>query len=113
MRSYRGGSDVATGAQTHTRAHAQALDRADPLEAFHDRFLVASDGLIYLDGNSLGRLFKETPKRLKDVLEHQWGERLIRAWGEGWMELPQTIGDRLGTALLGAQPGQTAIGDST
>ena len=47
------------------------------------------------------------------MIEQQWGERLIRAWTEGWMELPKTIGDRLGTGLLGAAPGQTAIADST
>ena len=47
------------------------------------------------------------------MIEQQWGERLIRAWTEGWMELPKTIGDRLGTNLLGAAPGQTAIADST
>ncbi len=96
-----------------TRARAEALDRADPLKEFHDRFVVADDGLIYLDGNSLGRLPKETVNRIQDVLTTQWGERLIRAWGEGWMELPRTIGDRLGAELLGAQPGQTAVADST
>ena len=47
------------------------------------------------------------------MIERQWGERLIRAWSEGWMELPTTIGDRLGAELLGAAPGQTAIADST
>ena len=96
-----------------TRAQAEALDQADPLKAFHDRFVVAPDGLIYLDGNSLGRLPKDTPDHINEVLTHQWGERLIRSWSEGWMELPQTIGDRLGKHLLGAAPGQTAIADST
>ncbi len=97
----------------HTRQDAAALDDADPLRAFHDRFVVAPDGLIYLDGNSLGRLPKDTTRQLREVIEHQWGERLIRSWSEGWMELPQTIGDRLGEGLLGAADGQVAIGDST
>ena len=75
--------------------------------------MVAPDRLIYLDGNSLGRLPKDTTTRIDQVLTHEWGERLIRSWSEGWMELPQTIGDRLGEQLLGAKPGQTAIADST
>ena len=96
-----------------TREEAAALDDADPLRAFYDRFVVAPDGLIYLDGNSLGRLPKDTPKRIQNLIERQWGERLIRAWSEGWLELPTTIGERLGTQLLGARAGQTAIADST
>jgi kynureninase len=95
------------------RAQAAALDEADELRAFHDRFLVADDGLIYLDGNSLGRLPRDTAARLADVVQSQWGERLIRAWGEGWMALPRALGDRLGAELLGAAAGQVAIADST
>ncbi len=96
-----------------SRDEAAALDDADPLSAYHERFVPAPQGLIYLDGNSLGRLPRQTPERLKQVLETQWGERLIRGWTEGWMELPVTIGDRLGAGLLGAAPGQTAVADST
>jgi kynureninase len=95
------------------RAEAAALDDADELRAFHERFVVAGDGLIYLDGNSLGRLPRDTAVRLTEVVQSQWGERLIRAWSEGWMELPRTLGDRLGSELLGAAPGQVAIADST
>ncbi|MGA2009549.1 MAG: kynureninase [Solirubrobacteraceae bacterium] len=94
------------------RDEAAQLDAADPLAAFHERFAVAPDGLIYLDGNSLGRLPRETPDRLAAVVR-QWGERLIRGWSEGWMELPRTVGDRLGAGLLGAAAGQVAIADST
>jgi kynureninase len=95
------------------RTEAAALDDADELRAFHERFVVAGDGLIYLDGNSLGRLPRDTAVRLTEVVQSQWGERLIRAWSEGWMELPRTLGDRLGSELLGAAPGQVAIADST
>ena len=95
------------------RDEAAALDDADELRAFHERFVVADDGLIYLDGNSLGRLPRDTARRLADVVQGQWGERLIRAWSEGWMELPGTLGDRLGSELLGAAPGQVVIADST
>jgi kynureninase len=95
------------------RSTAVALDDADPLRAFRDRFAVADDGLIYLDGNSLGRLPRETPARLSQLIEHEWGERLVRGWSEGWMEMPVTVGDRLGENLLGAARGQTAVADST
>ncbi len=95
------------------RDEAVTLDAGDPLRALYDRFVVADDGLIYLDGNSLGRLPRDTPARLTEVVSRQWGERLIRGWGEGWMRLPTTIGDRLGAGLLGAAAGQVAIADST
>ena len=47
------------------------------------------------------------------MVTEQWGRRLIRAWDEGWLELPIEVGDRLGAAALGAAPGQTIVGDST
>jgi kynureninase len=96
-----------------SRDEAVARDDADPLGGFADRFVVAGDGLIYLDGNSLGRLPRQTAPRIAEVIERQWGERLIRGWSEGWMDLPRTLGDRLGQALLGAGAGQVAIADST
>jgi kynureninase len=95
------------------RRVATTLDGTDPLRAYHDRFVVAPDELIYLDGNSLGRLPRDTPGRVADVIRREWGERLIRSWTEGWLELPLAIGDRLGSELLGASPGQVAIADST
>ncbi len=95
------------------RDEAAALDDADELRGFHERFVVAADDLVYLDGNSLGRLPRDTPSRVAQVIEDEWGQRLIRAWSEGWMELPFTLGDRLGSALLGAAPGQVAVADST
>ena len=52
-------------------------------------------------------------QRLAQVVGREWGGRAIRGWEEGWMELPLTVGDRLGAAALGAAPGQVAIGDST
>jgi kynureninase len=94
-------------------AQARALDEADSLRAFRDRFLIAGDELVYLDGNSLGRLPRDTVAALARVAEQEWGERLIRAWAERWMELPERLGDRLGSALLGAAAGQVAVADST
>jgi kynureninase len=92
---------------------AARLDAADPLKAFRERFVVDEDLVAYLDGNSLGRLPKATAKRLTDLVRREWGSRLIRGWSEGWIELPVTVGDELGEALLGAAPGQTLIADST
>jgi kynureninase len=94
------------------RADAAALDERDSLRAFQDRFAPTEDGLVYLDGNSLGRLPIDTPQRMAEIVR-QWGQRLIRGWEEGWMKLPLALGDRLGSELLGAGPGQLAVADST
>jgi kynureninase len=95
------------------REAAVEQDRSDPLRVFRDRFEFADDGVIYLDGNSLGRLPGDTLTRVDELMRAGWGTRLIRAWSDGWLELPQQIGDRLGGALLGAAPGQVAVADST
>jgi kynureninase len=95
-----------------SRASALALDDEDPLAAFRERFVI-DDELVYLDGNSLGRLPKATLRRIEEVVAREWGGRLIRGWGEGWMDLPVTVGDRLAMAALGAGPGQTVVADST
>ncbi len=94
------------------RAYAESLDYTDPLAVFRLRFEIPDDDVVYLDGNSLGRLPAATPSRLADVVRDEWGERLIRSWSEGWMELPVEVGDRLGTALLGAEPGETLVTDT-
>jgi kynureninase len=94
-----------------TRAQAAQLDSGDPLRRFRERF-VLDDGVVYLNGNSLGAPPLATLNRLWDVTARQWAGRLVRAWDEGWLELPWSVGDRLGS-LLGAGPGQVVIGDST
>ncbi|MGN6170222.1 MAG: kynureninase [Solirubrobacteraceae bacterium] len=94
-----------------SRKHAEWLDANDPLSDYRNQFLLP-EGLIYLDGNSLGALPCTTPDRLREVVARQWGERLIRAWDEGWLDQPVGVGARLG-ALLGAAPGELIIGDST
>jgi len=98
---------------TVTRHDALALDAADPLAHFRDRFVIGDDLIAYLDGNSLGRLPKATAARLRDVIDHEWGGRLIRGWEEKWVDLPTSVGDLLGRELLGADAGQTVIADST
>ncbi|HWD64155.1 MAG TPA: kynureninase [Solirubrobacteraceae bacterium] len=95
------------------RTHADALDAADPLARFRERFAGHDDGLIYLDGNSLGRLPLVTAARVADEVGVRWGQRLIRGWDEGWMEMPVRVADALGAAVLGAAAGQTVLGDST
>jgi len=89
------------------------LDAADPLAAFRDRFVIDHDLVAYLDGNSLGRVPKATVERLGTFVREEWGSRLIRGWDDSWVDLPVTVGDELGAALLGAAPGQTVIADST
>jgi kynureninase len=94
-----------------SREAAAALDADDPLRAFRGRF-VTDPEVAYLDGNSLGCLPKATVARLERIVA-QWGERAVRGWDEGWLDLPLGVGDRLGAAVLGAAGGQTVIGDST
>ena len=95
-----------------TRASAEKLDYEDPLAVARDRFFIQDPETIYLDGNSLGRLPLETRDRIARVVDNEWGDRLIRSWGERWMELPMLVGDRLGEATLGAQSGETIVCDN-
>ncbi len=96
---------------TLSRDAAAELDATDPLREYRDRFVIDPD-IVYLDGNSLGCLPRATVARLDGIIA-QWGARGVRGWDEGWLELSLEVGDRLGAAVLGAKPGQTAIGDST
>ena len=95
------------------RNRAAALDVADPLAAFRDRFLPTDDVVAYFDGNSLGRPLRSTAERLASFVTDDWGGRLIRGWDEGWVELPVTVGDEIASVVLGAAPGQTVVADST
>src|SRR6185437_2756212 len=88
------------------------LDARDPLAAFRDRFVIDDPELVYLDGNSLGRLPRATVERLTDVVRREWGGELIRGWRR-WMDLPGRIGDRIGVELLGARAGEVVLSDST
>lgn len=89
-----------------------ALDREDPLGPFRDQFDLP-EGIIYLDGNSLGPLPRRTLARLIDVTREEWGQSLIGSWNEhGWMELPGRIGDKIAN-IVGAAPGEVIAADST
>jgi kynureninase len=99
------------------RDRAAELDATDEIAFARDRFVPAGEGenavQAYLDGNSLGRPLIATQARINELIEGAWGTRLIRSWDEQWMELPLTLGDRIGDVVLGAAPGQTFVGDST
>jgi kynureninase len=91
---------------------ARRLDSEDPLAPFRQRFLIHDAGLIYLDGNSLGRLPRATIERLAQATTAEWGERLIRSWNEGWFTLPERVGAIL-ARLLGAADDEVIAADST
>jgi kynureninase len=89
-----------------------ARDRADPLAAWRDAF-VLPEGVIYLDGNSLGALPKAVQARVAEVVRGEWGDSLIRGWmAHGWIDLPRRTGDRI-ARLIGARPGEVMVADST
>ena len=95
------------------REFAEGLDAADELASFREAFADPVDqGLIYLDGNSLGRLPRATIGRLQAVVEEEWGRELIRGWNAGWYEAPARVGEKI-AGLLGAGPGQVVASDST
>jgi kynureninase len=95
-----------------TLEETRDLDRADPLAAIRDRF-VLPDGVIYLDGNSLGPLAKAARARIAEVVEREWGQGLIRSWNEAhWIEAPLRVGDKI-ARLIGARPGEVVVADST
>lgn len=94
-----------------TREDALALDAADPLAPFRDRFDLP-DGVIYLDGNSLGALPRSVPSALADTMQRQWGTRLIRSWNEGWIDAPQRLGAKI-APLIGAAADEVIVGDTT
>lgn len=82
------------------------LDAADPLASFRALF-VMPEGVIYLDGNSLGPLPRAARTRIAEVVEREWGGALIRSWWtNGWMDMPRRVGAKIGR-LIGAEPGST------
>lgn len=100
------------GQATITRAACEALDAADPLARFRERFELPA-GVIYLDGNSLGALPKGVAERVADLVRRQWGERLIRSWNEaGWWNLPRAVGAKL-APIVGAAADEVVAGDGT
>lgn len=95
-----------------TLSHARFLDQQDSLKSFRERFVIKDPSLIYLDGNSLGRLPSETVPYLDAAIREQWGERLIRSWNEGWYQQSIRLGKKI-AQIIGARPDEVILSDST
>lgn len=95
-----------------SRQRFERLDHVDELRDFRRQFDLP-EGVIYLDGNSLGALPRRTRERLRQTVEQEWGHDLIRSWeGADWISLPQRTGDKI-ARLIGAQEGEVIAADST
>ncbi|MBD8491407.1 kynureninase [Pseudomonas syringae] len=95
-----------------TQQHLRELDLADPLAALRDEFALP-EGVIYLDGNSLGARPKAALARATQMIEQEWGEGLIRSWNTAqWSTLSARLGDKL-APLIGADSGEVVITDTT
>jgi kynureninase len=90
----------------------KAADRGDPFAPWRDRF-VLPEGILYLDGNSLGALPRAVPGRMARVVSEEWGRDLITSWNRhDWIDLPRRVGDKI-ARLIGAAPGTVVAADST
>ncbi len=95
-----------------TLADCLERDAQDPLRLLRDQFNLP-DGVVYLDGNSLGAMPRSAAAKVAQAVTEEWGQGLIRSWNSaGWFELPQRLGDKIGT-LVGASPGTLVATDST
>ena len=94
------------------KSYAELLDKEDPLASFRDKFLIDDPDLVYLDGNSLGRLPKATIPLINDLVENQWGKGLIEGWNAGWYEMPTRLGSKI-ASLIGAKPDEVVVCNST
>src|SRR3954467_2477879 len=91
---------------------ARQLDASDPLAFARERFRLP-EGVIYLDGNSLGALPAAAPAELANTAERQWGEDLIASWNKhGWIDWPTKVAAKL-SPLIGAKPNELLMADST
>lgn len=91
---------------------AGELDRLDTLSAFRYHFAPQDEQIIYLDGNSLGKLPIRTNALLHKVVTEQWGQRMIRSWNENWMGLSQRLSSKI-ARIIGAEPDEVFVGDNT
>ena len=97
---------------TLTLQDCRALDAQDPLRALREQFTLP-EGVIYLDGNSLGVLPKTAAARVAEAVTNEWGQGLVRSWNSaGWFDAPQRLGNKI-AQLVGAQPGEVVATDST
>jgi kynureninase len=97
---------------TQTLSDCQALDQQDPLRSLRDLFQLP-EGVIYLDGNSLGVLPKATPARVAQAVAQEWGKDLIKSWNTaGWFQMPLKVGNKI-ARLIGAKDHEVVAADST
>jgi kynureninase len=97
---------------THARDYASALDVADPIGGLRDRYLLP-DGVVYLDGNSLGPLSVDVPSSVREVIDQQWGRDLITSWNShDWWSAPLRVGAQV-ARLIGARDDEVVVADST
>ncbi|MPY78237.1 MAG: kynureninase [Actinophytocola sp.] len=95
-----------------TRLDCAELDKHDPLAAIREEFTLPDD-IVYLDGNSLGPLPCAARARVREMVDVEWGEGLIRSWNDaGWYDKPRTLGARI-APLVGARPDEVVVCDST
>ena len=95
-----------------TREEALAIDAADPIAVGRERFALP-EGVIYLDGNSLGPPPRSVFNRIDEVLHREWGSDLVRSWtSHGWIDLPDRVAAAI-AGLIGARPSEVAVADST
>ena len=95
-----------------TQAQVQELDRKDPLNKYISEFVKDDPTLCYLDGNSLGRLPKQTIENISNFLTNEWGKELANGWTH-WIDEAQRVGDLVGEAALGAKSSQVLVTDTT
>lgn len=91
---------------------ATELDRIDPLKEFRKEFVSDDDSVIYLDGNSLGRLPLTASERINTVVNREWGGRMIRSWNENWWKMPLRAASRI-SKIIGAKENEVIVCDST
>ena len=95
-----------------TLQDCRALDAQDPLRPLREHFTLP-EGVIYLDGNSLGALPRAAPAHVAKVVAQEWGQDLITSWNKAdWVNLPQRLGDQF-APWIGAGPGQVVFTDTT
>ncbi len=95
-----------------TIEHARALDRDDPLGRFRQEFVINDPSMVYLDGNSLGRLPLRAAGHMEDAIRKQWGEDLIRSWNKQWYTQSARLGKKI-AQIIGAEPHEVIVSDST
>ncbi len=91
---------------------AEQFDKEDSLKSYREKFVIEDKDLIYLDGNSLGRLSHSGMDSVLETAKNQWGDRLIRGWNEGWYGMSHRLGKKI-AHIIGAEEDEVIVADST